>query len=244
MDGVLRREDQPVIGACDALTELRRNGVHVRLLTNDGWSSRRSLCGELNSLGIRVEVQEIFTAASIAAEEIRRAGSPRTLLMSGGASAEEFTGIPLTGEIADVVLVGDYFRSYDQTTLNTAFLSLIGGARFLAMQRNRYWPGVSSPIMDAGFWVSGLEYCTHRRARVVGKPARQSYLMVCRDCGALPCDAVMISDDAILDLVGAKRAGLLTVQTNEYTVSAGVRPAISPDLVLPSLADYVKLVYK
>jgi ribonucleotide monophosphatase NagD (HAD superfamily) len=118
----------------------------------------------------------------------------------------------------------------------------MNGAQFIATQRNRYWSSGSGPIVDIGFWIAGLEYCTGVEAEVIGKPSINSYLTVCRDTGIRVDNTVMVSDDVLSDLAGAKKAGLSTVHTTDYSVRTNATITLAPDLTVSNLSEFVKTI--
>ena len=55
--------------------------------------------------------------------------------------------------------------------LNAAFTSLRGGARLVAVHKNRFWLPEQGPTLDAGPFVAALEYAAETQAVLTGKPA-------------------------------------------------------------------------
>lgn len=244
IDGVIYSSNLAIPGASDSIHRLRRSGIVVKFLTNDAFNSRSSRANELNALGFDVLPSDIYTPAFLATNILKSLGNPSTMLLGGGEIIDEFIDTPLVDSDPEVVIVGDNFHSYEFDKLNQAFLSIFNGARFMALQSNQYCPSDSGPVIDAGFWVAGLEYCTGKKAEIIGKPSLESYLTVCREAQILPDQAVMVSDDAFSDLVGAKKAGLRTIHVSEYAVKSNFTPSLAPDLELSDLLQFVKLICK
>ncbi len=217
IDGVLMLDDGPAPGAVRAVRSLRDRGKRVRFLTNDALNSRSDRLSELRVAGFDALDQELFTACSITAELLRRGEPRRVQLLMAGNGRQDFAGLTLVDRDADVVVVGDVFDGYSREAVQAAYTAIRGGAEFIAMQRNRYtWGGGTSRI-DVGFWVAGLEFCTGRTARVIGKPSQDCYLLVVHDADCEPGRAVMVSDDVPSDLRGAREAGLYTVHVGGST---------------------------
>lgn len=240
IDEVLCSHDVALPGAHEAIDALRRAGKEIRFLTNDAWSSRDSRAKELHEQGIRISPHEIYTSSFLTASYIRSLGSPPTLLLSGGEGVKEFAGIPLREDSVEVVVVGDLFDSYSRTALERAYSAVINGARLIAMQNDQYWMDGDTPRINIGFWVAGLEYCTGTRAKVIGKPAIESYHFVLQDVGVSPAEALMISDSLDSDLVGAKKAGLFTIHIQRSLPMILNTEALPADLTIESLSEVVQ----
>lgn len=237
IDGVLFSGLNPIPGAAEAIHKLRGAGISIRLLTNDAVSSRASRLAEFTQYGFDVAIEEIYTASYLTAEYLRMHGSPSVMLLLGGEGRNEFADISVTETDPQVVVVGDYFDDYVREHLQKAFDAVLNGAQLIAAQKNRYWMDGERPMIDIGFWVAGLEYCTRKRAKIIGKPAVESYLTVLHRCGVSPEQAAMASDDPYSDLLGAKRAGLRTV----HVLAPGHPPPRSkyprPDLTVSNLLE-------
>ena len=112
------------------------------------------------------------------------------------------------------------------------------------MQRNRWWPTVDGPSLDAGAFVAGLEYATGAEATVVGKPAAGIFEVACGLAGAPPGEAAMIGDDLESDLRPARALGMCAV-----LIRTGKGSTFSPqpgdvDVDVPDLAAAVDLLLR
>ena len=103
MDGVLHVSGQPIPGAADAVRRLRRDGHRLRFVTNTTTRSKAELAGNLQAMGIELEVGEVQTTADAAVEALR---GRRVLALVMHALVGDLEGIELVGENADAVLVG------------------------------------------------------------------------------------------------------------------------------------------
>jgi HAD superfamily hydrolase (TIGR01458 family) len=242
IDEVLCSAGCGILGAPEAISALRQKGKQVRFLTNDAWSSRSSRVKELSELGFSLRPEELYTSSFLAAEYIRSLGCPPTLLLLNGEGVNEFRGIQLVSENAEVVAVGDFFDSYSRPVLEHAYSAIIGGAEFIAMQKDRYWMDQGKPMINLGFWVAGLEYCTGKTAIVVGKPSSGSYERVLRDAGLPPRKTVMISDDLFSDLAGAARVGIHTVHVRRAPPPVTDPSTPLPDLTVASINEILQLL--
>lgn len=236
IDGVLWAGDHPADNSIPSVELLRNNSKGICLLTNDAVSSRLSRIEELNRAGFTFSSDEIFTASFLAAEYVKLRGKPKTLILGGGYGLDEFKDIQLTRISPAIVVVLDFFDYYERALLDAAFKAIINGAELIAAQKNKYWRCAGENILDVGFWVAGLEYCCSSNTKIIGKPSAFSYQTCLRYLKSKPSDTVMISDDSLTDLRGAKELGIKTIHISRDYKQLIINPVDNVDVGSPSLA--------
>jgi HAD superfamily hydrolase (TIGR01458 family) len=215
--GVVYQDNQPLPGAVDAVAGLRKADLRLRFLTNTTRTPRRTLLYRLNEMGISIVDEELFTPAQAARAWLAaRRLTPYFLIHSD--LAEDFAG--LDAGLADAVVVGDAAQGFTYTALNAVFRKLLAGAEFLALARNRSFKDDDGELsLDAGAFVTALEYACQRGAVLVGKPAPDFFLGALASAACDGKEAVMVGDDAEADVAGALAAGIgnaLLVRTGKY----------------------------
>jgi HAD superfamily hydrolase (TIGR01458 family) len=243
LDGVLYDDNQPIPGATEAIAHLREKGCPFRFATNTTMRCRASLRRKLADFGFEVSADEIFSAPMAAARYLRRQGQPRLFLLLKEDAHRDFTGLEITDQRPDFVVVGDMGDEYSATLLNKAFRLILGGAELIALQKSRYWKTAEGLTLDAGPFVVALEYATGQQARVIGKPSLDFFRLAVNDLGVAPAEVAMIGDDIEVDVGGAQRAGLkgILVRTGKFQ-EADLQSGIEPDGVIDSIADLVEYV--
>jgi len=263
LDGVLILKGVLIPGATEALASLEARGIPYAIGTNTSLSSRATLSVEMRRAGLAVGPERIVSAGSAAAAHCRRRFHDAPLYVMGSPDGlVEFEGLRLlshdeaAGPDARVaaVVVGDAADEFTPRNIQSAFRLLRGGARFVAMHKNRWWLTPAGVMLDAGAYVAGLEYVTQRRALVTGKPSRTFFGEALRLLAGLsavgpplsPRDVAMVGDDLWNDVRGAQRAGLRGVFVRsgkhgsaELARAAVERRAWAPDAVAPSIAEVV-----
>ncbi|MDP8950030.1 MAG: TIGR01458 family HAD-type hydrolase [Actinomycetota bacterium] len=231
LDGTLYVGDEPVEGALEAVGRIKSSGLELRYVTNTTRKPRREVSEHLLSLGFEVEEAEIFTPARAAAGLI---GEKSCFPLVDESLLEDLGGITLTEDHPDHVLVGDLGEGFTYDRLNAAFRRLMDGAQLIALQRNRYWRREDGLALDAGPFVTALEFASGKSATVLGKPEKGFFRLALEDLGLESHQVAMVGDDAEADVAGAQAAGLkgIQVKTGKY------RPGRDedPDLVLDSIA--------
>ncbi len=276
LDGVLVLKGALLPGAVEALAALDAGGIPYVIGTNVSLVSRGTLAGELARGGLAIPAERIVSAVSTAASLARRRHGSDPLFVMGSADAmTEFAGLRLlsydeaadTGAKAAAVIVGDAAEEFTPRNIQSAFRLLRGGARFVAMHKNRWWLTPAGVTLDSGAYVAALEFATERRALVTGKPSRaffgEAVRMLAEDLGAgdaagaggaghgtvsrlSPAEVAMVGDDLWNDIRGAQKAGLRGVFVRsgkhgdeELARAAGERGGRAPDAVAPSIVEVV-----
>ena len=238
MEGVLHVDWQPIDGSAAALARLAAAGVGVSVLTNTTGRTRAAIAERLAAMGMPVPADRIVTAAFAAGEHLRRHHpGARVHALVEPEIAAELEGVDLVkdADAAEVILLGGPDDGWTYARLNTAFRRLLDGVPLVAMQRNRWWPTVDGPSLDAGAFVAGLEYAAGIEAAVVGKPAPEIFGVACERAGVEPGEAAMVGDDLDSDLRPASALGMriVLVRTGKggtFSPGAGDVDIDAPDL--------------
>ena len=239
LEGVLYQEDAAIQGAVAAVTALLQQGLDIRFLTNTTTQPRSRIVERLAGYGIPVEADQLFTPPLAAAALLQRDGVARLHLATPAALAEDFAGFELVSEKPDAVVLGDLYRDFTWDRLNGLFAMVQGGARLVALHRNRYCTREGSLGLDLGPFVAALEYACDTKAVVVGKPSPDFFRLALDDLGLSEAQTVMVGDDLESDIAGAQNAGLraIQVQTGKFRAKDLDHPSIRPNGRIPTVAD-------
>ena len=229
-------------GAPDAVARLRAAGHTLRFVTNNSTRPRAQLTAELTGLGFELSEEELQTTAHTAAREL--AGKRVFALVMSGV-VPDLEGLELVGEGADAVLVGGCDETlepnqvFSYMNLARAFAEIQLGADFYCLHKNRWWQTSRGPLLDAGAFVAGLEYATGVEAIVLGKPSPTYFAAALDALGAEPELTWLVADDAESNVRPAQLFGMRTalVRTGKFRPDTLERLAVTPDVVLSSVAD-------
>jgi HAD superfamily hydrolase (TIGR01458 family) len=244
LSGVVYVQDEAVPGAAEALSKLRGADLPVRLITNTTMRPRRSILERLGRLGIEADPSELLTPATLAARRCAEAGYDSVSLVVLDELREDLEDVPEGDENVDAVIVGDLGDGWGYEVLNRAFRRLMDGAELIALQKNRYWETAEGLSLDAGPFVSALEYASGREAEVVGKPSESFFELALGELGVEAGRAAMVGDDVEADVGGAIDAGLagILVRTGKYREDLVRDSGIEPTATVDSIADVPKLL--
>jgi HAD superfamily hydrolase (TIGR01458 family) len=235
--GVIYDGDHALPGAIDAVARLHQAGLPLRFVTNTTRSTKRTLIERLTRLGLDIAESELFTPGQ-AARDWLAAHDCSPLLVVHPNLAQEFEGLPEREKHA--VVVGDAGNAFDYFHLNRAFRALIDGAELIALAKNRTFKDEDGKLsLDAGAFVTALEYASGKTATVLGKPSPDFFAAALASMDWPLEDAVMVGDDAEADVAGALRAGLaqaLLVRTGKYREGDEIRFDPPPTATVADLA--------
>jgi HAD superfamily hydrolase (TIGR01458 family) len=259
MDGVLAMRGAVVPGAVEALASLDRSRIPWILATNVSLQSRATLARDLQAGGLPIPAAKIVSASSAAAAYARsRFGARPLYVMAEPDALTEFDGLNLLsyqaaampGAKAAAVIVGDASDEFTTRNIQSAFTLLRGGARFVAMHKNRWWYTAAGATVDSGAYVAALEFAAQRRALVTGKPSRAFFDEGLRQLASIApgplarSEVAMVGDDMWNDIRGAQKSGLRTIFVRsgkhgdaELARASREPGGRTPDAVAPSIVE-------
>ncbi|MCE0497573.1 MAG: TIGR01458 family HAD-type hydrolase [Methylacidiphilales bacterium] len=239
LDGTVVEGDHLIPEVASTLAWLKQAGIPYRFITNTTSKPRQAIVEKLQRLGLTVAADEIFTAPAVGRDYLLQQNLTRCYPLIKASLQEDLKGIALVEESPQAVLVGDIGDELTYAKLNQAFRFLLDGAAFVALARNRYFRGNDGLCLDVGSIVAALEYATQREALLIGKPAREFFLLAGQSLGTPQETIAVIGDDIEADVGGGKEAGSvgILVRTGKFRPEQLAKTKVSPDAVLDSLAS-------
>jgi HAD superfamily hydrolase (TIGR01458 family) len=241
--GVVYEGDHVLPGAIEAIARLHTAGLPLRFVTNTTTKTKQALLARLSGLGLEITGEELFTPGQAARDWLAKHDASPDLLVHPDLE-KEFADIPEREKRA--LVVGDAGQAFTYDNLNRAFRALIDGASFLALAKNRTFRGDDGKLsLDAGAFVTALEYATGKEATVLGKPSPDFFSSALASMGCTPGEAVMVGDDAEADVAGSLNAGFgcaLLVRTGKYRDGDETRFAPHPTATVADLPAAVQWI--
>jgi HAD superfamily hydrolase (TIGR01458 family) len=221
--------------------------LQFRLVTNTSSKSRRQLATILADAGLPVDLAEISTAVSSAAEFlVEHHGRDPCLVLNEGSLDEDLAGVIQTSDpsAARVVLLGGAGPVMGYTEFDTVFKLAYEGVPIVALNRNTRFQTAQGPALDMGAFIFGIEEAAHVEIPVLGKPSQSFFESALQQMGVAADEAVMIGDDIHADVLGAQAAGIsgVLVQTGKFDQSElrGADPG--PDNVIQGIGALPELL--
>jgi len=235
LDGVLYRGDEAIEGAQEFVALLQREGVPFLLLTNNSTRTPSQYVTKLARMGIVIEESDVLTSAQATAlylEGIAPPGARVYAIAEEGLQAALREKYTIAEEGADFVVVGmDSELTYEK--LKTATLLIRSGARFIATNPDKTLPTEEGLIPGNGAIIAALEAATGAAPFVVGKPEPAIFDLALARMRVSKEGAVVIGDRLETDILGGRRAGLITILVLSGATSQQEleNSPIKPDLV-------------
>lgn len=242
IDGVLRNGNELIDGASDFITHLQKNNLPACLLSNSTKFSSSSVRDFFKSKGIEVELP-IITAVDVTADLIKSKYKTASIYCVPSAK-EDLSVVPDTEE-PEAVVIGDMADGWSYDLLNDMFNKVVKGAQLIAMQKNKFGKASKGLYLDAGAFITALEYASGIESTLVGKPAKTYF-----DCAISKVldlhptitteSFLMIGDDLMVDIQGAQKCGgtgylMLTGKTSKELLEN--TDEIKPDKVCDHLTQ-------
>jgi len=235
--GVLYEGNTPINGAIETLKILRKK-YKIRFLSNTSRISPEKLYEKLIKMGFEINENEIFTALK-AVKMFLQNEQANAYIIATDEAKEYFKN--LKGEIK-YVLICDAYKNFNYENLNNGFRYLENGAGFIATNKNRYFKDSDGLSLDAGGFVKCLEFASEKEAKILGKPNCEFFSLAIKDMGLKKEDVIMIGDDIISDIIGAKTCWLKTVLVKTGKFKNDDLKKGKPDFLIDSIADLPKIL--
>lgn len=235
--GVLYVGDAPIDGAIEAVAKIKEH-YPIRFITNTTQKTGAQVVKKLQEFGFDIKEDEVITALDMTKMFLEQHQSNAQFLLTDNALSffDSLKKYP-----TNYVVVGDAQDNFSYKNLNRAFRTLLNGAQLLAVANNRYFKDDDNEMsMDAGGFVSALEYASGVKAQIIGKPSTEFYRLAAAALNAQPNECVMIGDDIESDIEGAQKAGIYSVlvKTGKFS-ETDLEKGIIPDEVFESISEII-----
>jgi HAD superfamily hydrolase (TIGR01458 family) len=244
LDGVLYVSSSAIDGAIEAIKKIRTSGMPCRFVTNTSTLSLASLHKKIQQLGFSIPENEIISAPQAALLYLRQLQDPVCRFLLADDVKKDFAEFRQSNTEAEYIVIGDIGNAWSYDLLNEVFTCLMHGAKLIAIHKNRFWQTEHGLQMDIGGFVDGLEYASGTKAMIIGKPSKDFFQIALDHMGLQANQAAMIGDDIDADIGGAQEAGVqgILVKTGKYRKSYADLSAITPDLIIDSVAELPKVL--
>jgi 4-nitrophenyl phosphatase len=260
MDGTLVLGDaasaghQALPGAIDLLQRLRSRGIPFRVFTNGTAKTPAVYAAGLRHAGFEIADAEMMTPSTSAAEWFVRRGvrRVRVLGLEGVQAPLRELGLDVIGPFEaardiEAVFTG-WFREFTFASLETACEDIWAGASLTTASHVPFFATQNGRAIGTSFAINAMiRALTGKRARVLGKPAREVIECAMRQMGLSPSEVVhtmVVGDDPTLEMRMANAAQAFGVAvTTGLTKAAAFRSAPKaekPRVVISSLNPLLK----
>ncbi len=213
MDGVLVTGRTLIPGADQFIERMRTCGTKFLILTNNPLYTQRDLEHRLNSIGLKVPAESIFTSAIATARFLQSQNPNGTAFVigeSGLTQALHEVGYVQTDSHPDYVVLGEV-NTYNFELIAKAIRLIKDGAMFIATNPDATAPLEAGIVPATGSLAALIEKATNRAPFFVGKPNPLMMRSALRYLNVHSEDTIMVGDRMDTDIVAGVMSGLDTI---------------------------------
>ena len=235
----------PVEGAVEWLKKVKSSGKKFSLVSNNTTHPPVELLSLLKSKGFDLDEDNLDTCMKVTGEWLKKKNIKSCFVLGNKAlkSYLEHEGLEIKENSSVQAVVVGLDEELNFQKLKVATRALVkNDAALVTLHANKIYGDSKGEIAPSvGAIVKALEYASGKRGLIMGKPSKDFYRNVLRRLETKPENCLMISDDPLSDLVGAKKLKIKTafVLSGKYDRSILKRldKKKRPDYVYKSIAE-------
>lgn len=243
LDGVLRIGDRPAKYLNSFLKFIEKRGITACIISNSTVSDSRKVRSFFHQNNLECRLP-IMTAVEATYEYIK--SNYKTAMVYCSDETMYLFDEFIDEKTPEVVAVGDLGDKWNFKVMNTIFNYVMNGSDFIAMQKNKFWKKSGDELLlDAGAFVTAIEYASGKTAKLVGKPSPIYFKMGLKKLG---CDNnakfIMLGDDLETDIKGANEIGATSILifTGKTTHDRANSSSIKPDFNAEDLNEAMSIL--
>lgn len=236
----------PIAGAVEWVENLKSKGKKFALVSNNTTHKPKDLLSVLWRIGFELDQKNVHTCMSMTLDWLKSENISNCFVV-GSSGLKKYlkeNGIRIhNGENIQAVVVGlDHKLNYNKLKLATSSL-INNDARLVALHANKIFKDKDGEIAPSvGPVVKALEYASGKKAVVLGKPSELFYQRVLNGFETSAESSLMISDDPLSDLAGAKKIGMKTAfvlsgKYKEKEILNSLDKEFHPDFVVDNITQ-------
>jgi len=213
MDGVLISGRTMIPGADRFIERLEARGAEYLVLTNNPRYTPRDLAHRLQTIGLAISAERIFTSALATAfflKSQKPQGAAFVIGESGLTEAIHDIGYVITDLDPDYVVIGET-HSYNLEMVTKAVRLVAAGAHFIATNPDPSGPGEGGIVPACGAMAALIEKASGANPFFVGKPNPLMMRTALNYLNVHSEDTVMVGDRMDTDIIAGVEAGIETI---------------------------------
>ena len=213
MDGVLVSGRTIIPGADKFVERLKDQGAEYLILTNNPLYTPGDLAHRLQTIGLDVPAERIFTSAIATARFLQSQKPDGTAFVIGESGLTEAihgAGYIITDQDPDYVVLGET-HTYNVGLITKAIRLIAGGARFIATNPDPAGPSEDGLVPACGAMAALVETASGIRPFFVGKPNPLMMRTALNYLDIHSEDTVMVGDRMETDIIAGVESGMETI---------------------------------
>ena len=213
MDGVLLTGKTLIPGATEFIERLKKNKIEYLILTNNNFYTQRDLAHRMQTIGLDVPAERIFTAAMATSRFLhvqKPQGTAFVIGEMGLTQAIHEAGYVLTDLHPDYVVLGEVF-GYNMDQITKAIRLINDGALFIATNPDPTGPMEDGVIPATGALAALIEKATGKAPFFIGKPNPLMMRSALNYLGLHSEGTIMVGDRMDTDIIAGIMSGMDTI---------------------------------
>ena len=145
----------------------------------------------------------------------------------------------------EAIVVGDIEDRWNYKIVNDIFKKVLAGAELVAMHKNKYWNPKGELLIDAGAFITGIEFAASKESTVIGKPSPLYFSAALEKINSENAERfIMVGDDIESDIIAAQNIGgtaiLIYTGKSKYPLDESYR--FTPDYETHSLNEVINIL--
>ncbi len=243
MDGVLYHGDRAMPMLSEFFSFLRERPIPFILATNNSTRTPQEYADKLVRMGVQVSPDEILVSGQATARFLAREYPHGTRVHVFGMPALKQAMMDEGFVLADKdvqLVVASMDREVTYEKLKRATLLIRGGARFIATNLDPTNPSEEGLIPGTGAMIVALQTASGVKPMSIGKPEPTMYELAMEQMGARPTTTAAIGDRVDTDILGGKKAGLITICVLSGSSDRTEAEAIETDMIFDDIAHLLE----
>jgi HAD superfamily hydrolase (TIGR01458 family) len=244
LDGVLKIGNSPAADVEEFLQFIEDNKISACILSN---STLRT--GEMvkeffseNKIELKIPVITAFDATL----SFVKKNYKRVQVYCRDYLIHHFKGV-IDNENPEAIVIGDIEDKWNYQIVNDIFKKVFSGADLIAMHKNKYWNPHGELLIDAGAFITGIEFSSGREAKLIGKPSPIYFKEALEKINCRTENGFfMIGDDLENDIIASQQIGgigiLIYTGKTKYPINNSID--IKPNYEVHSLSEVVSIIRK
>ena len=241
-DGVIRLGSKPAPDAAEFFDFIKREKISAFVISNSTLNTSEEIISFFASHNIKFDFPAM-TASEITFKYV--ADKYKRVKVYCAEHIKKLFEEFIVEKNPEAVVVGDLEDKWSYDILNEIFREVYAGADFITMQKNKFWkPDGKTLCLDAGSFISAIEYATSKKALLIGKPSTIYFKTALNQLGVVDSSFLMLGDDIETDIFGAQKAGGkgILIYTGRTAYPLNKNSDVKPDYEVKNLTETIKLL--
>ncbi len=244
LDGVLKLGNSPAPHLKEFFDYIKENKIPACILSNSTLRTGEQVKEFFTSHKIELSIP-VITAFDAALAFVKK-NYRKVQIYCRDYLIHHFEGM-IDEENPEAIVIGDIEDKWNYQIMNNIFKKVFAGADLIAMHKNKYWNPAGELLIDAGAFITGIEFASDKKAILIGKPSPLYFKAALESINSKIEDGFfMIGDNIENDIKAAQDIGgkgiLIYTGKTKFPLDKSLN--IKPDFEARSLKEVISILKK